>query len=62
MNLGLNPQAYFRLDIDSDAIQVSLNNHGFEVVQLGDITKITEEKLLQLLPINLFIGNYIRIY
>lgn len=47
---------YFASEIDSKAIQITMKNYP-NTVQIGDVTKLTDEKLAQLPKIDLLIGG-----
>lgn len=48
--------AYFASEIEKDSIKITQKNYP-NTVQLGDITKITEEQLDEITPIDLLIGG-----
>lgn len=52
---------YYASEIDDKAKSVSFKNHGKDVIQLGDITKLKSKDLEPILPINLFIGGAVYI-
>jgi hypothetical protein len=41
-----------------DALQVVRENFGDRVEQLGDVTKLTDENIYKLCPIDLVIGDW----
>lgn len=47
---------YFASEIEPNAIKISKKNYP-EIIQLGDITKITEEMLDEIMPIDFVIGG-----
>lgn len=47
---------YYASEIDTNAIKISKNNYP-NIIQLGDITKITSEILDSIMPIDLVIGG-----
>ncbi|XP_044014997.1 DNA (cytosine-5)-methyltransferase 3A-like [Aphidius gifuensis] len=55
--LGLDVECYYASEIDPDAELVSLVNNGNLITRLGDVRNITEEKIRQILPIDLLIGG-----
>ncbi|XP_033735640.1 DNA (cytosine-5)-methyltransferase 3A-like [Pecten maximus] len=56
-NLNIDIDKYYSSEIDEDALLVSSVHHGSEVIQIGDVTKLNEEKLRSLCPIDLVIGG-----
>lgn len=55
--LGLDVECYYASEIDPDAELVSLVHNGNLITRLGDVKNITEEKIHQILPIDLLIGG-----
>ena len=53
---GIKVDKYYASEIDKNAIKISNKNYP-DIVQLGDITKITEEQLKEIMPIDLIIGG-----
>lgn len=53
---GINVEKYYASEIDKNAIKISNKNYP-NIIQLGDITKITEETLQKIMPIDLIIGG-----
>lgn len=47
---------YYASEIDKNAIKISSKNYP-DIIQLGDITKITEDDLKKIMPIDLIIGG-----
>ena len=47
---------YYSSEIDKNAIKISNKNYP-DIIQLGDITQLTEEKLKEIMPIDLLIGG-----
>ena len=43
--LNLDLEVYYSLEIEEDAIQVINLNHGDDVIHLGDVRSLTEEKV-----------------
>ena len=54
--VGIKIDKYYASEIEPNAIKISHKNYP-EIVQLGDITKITEEMLDSIMPIDLVIGG-----
>lgn len=52
---GLSPK-YFSSELDPISQLISQKNHE-EIIPLGDITKIKEEDIKRIVPINLLIGG-----
>ncbi|KAK7501942.1 hypothetical protein BaRGS_00006694, partial [Batillaria attramentaria] len=55
--LGLDIDVYYGSETDESAVLVSKANHGSEVIHLGDVTRITKDKLSELAPIDLLVGG-----
>ncbi|XP_046402550.1 DNA (cytosine-5)-methyltransferase 3B-like [Ischnura elegans] len=55
--LGFNIIAYYALEIDSNAINVSKMNFADKIIQLGDVEKFTYDKIAGLVPFDLVIGG-----
>lgn len=55
--LGLEVESYFASEIDPDALKVTKMNYPLEVIHLGDVRSIDEEKLRELSPIDLLVGG-----
>ncbi|XP_011315396.1 DNA (cytosine-5)-methyltransferase 3A [Fopius arisanus] len=55
--LGIDIDAYFASEIDTDAELVSKVHFGTTIIRLGDVRNITREILNNLLPIDLLIGG-----
>lgn len=53
---GLSVDRYYASEIDKNAIKISQKNYP-QIIQLGDITQITEEMLDEIMPIDLVIGG-----
>ena len=53
---GIQVDAYYASEIEPYAIKISQKNYP-NIIQLGDITKITEEMLDSIMPIDLVIGG-----
>lgn len=53
---GLQPARYYASEIDTVAKLISLKNHP-EIIQVGDVEKLTEKNIIDMLPINLLIGG-----
>lgn len=49
--------SYFACEIDPKAIDVTTYNHGYDIMQYGDVTQLTNEKLDAILPIHLLLGG-----
>ncbi|CAH1794551.1 unnamed protein product [Owenia fusiformis] len=56
-SMGLQVEVYYASEIEDDAIMVTHVRHGNSVIQLGDVTKLTYEKLRGLGSIDLLIGG-----
>ncbi|KAK3107813.1 hypothetical protein FSP39_022766 [Pinctada imbricata] len=56
-NLGIQVEVFYSCEIDDDATMVVTENHGKNVVQLGDVRQLTQEKLCELGGIDLLIGG-----
>ncbi|XP_077531201.1 DNA (cytosine-5)-methyltransferase 3B-like [Haemaphysalis longicornis] len=55
--LGLCVEAYFASEVDTDAIRVSISQHGSSVIHLGRVEELDEEKVRSLCPIDLLIAG-----
>ncbi|KAJ8667726.1 hypothetical protein QAD02_009389 [Eretmocerus hayati] len=55
--LNVEIECYYASEIDPDSIQVSFFNHGDEIIQLGDVRDIDEDKIKEIAPIDLLIGG-----
>lgn len=53
---GIKVDKYYASEIEPNAIKISQKNYP-NIIQLGDITKITEEMLQSIMPIDLLIGG-----
>lgn len=53
---GVSVEAYYASEINEAAKTILKKNYP-EIVQLGDVTKITEEDLEKIMPIDLVIGG-----
>lgn len=53
---GIKVDKYYASEIDKNAIKISNKNYP-NIIQLGDITKISYEKLEEIMPIDLIIGG-----
>lgn len=53
---GINVDVYYSSEIDPNAIKISKKNYP-EIIQLGDVTQITNEVLDEIMPIDLIIGG-----
>jgi len=53
---GIEVDAYYASEIEPNAIKISKKNYP-QIIQIGDITKITEEMLDEIMPIDLVIGG-----
>lgn len=53
---GIPVEKYYASEIVSSAITISKNNYP-QIIQLGDITQITEQMLDEIMPIDLIIGG-----
>ena len=58
--LNLDLEVYYSLEIEEDAIQVINLNHGDDVIHLGDVRSLTEEKVW--FNSNKFTTNFYLIY
>lgn len=56
-NLNLDIDQFYSSEIDEDALLVSSIHHGSKIIQIGDVTKLNDEKLRSLCPIDLVIGG-----
>nr|AYW00064.1 DNA methyltransferase 3 [Mizuhopecten yessoensis] len=56
-HLNMDIDKYYSSEIDGDALLVSSVHNGSEVIQIGDVTHLNEEKLRSLCPIDLVIGG-----
>lgn len=56
-SLGFEVEAYFASEVDPDAEIVSKVHFGTAITRLGDVRNISQEKLNDLLPIDLLIGG-----
>lgn len=54
--VGIKVDKYYASEIDANAIKVTQNNYP-NTVQIGDVTKLSEEDLLKLGEIDLLIGG-----
>lgn len=55
--MNLDIECYYASEIDPDSIAVSFINHGYDIIQLGDIRNIDEEKIKEISPIDLLLGG-----
>ena len=55
--LGIDVEVYYSSEIDPDAELVSSVHFGDEIIRLGDVRGITEEKIKEISPIDLLIGG-----
>ncbi|XP_026671296.1 uncharacterized protein LOC108627172 isoform X2 [Ceratina calcarata] len=55
--LGLVVDVYYASEIDADSMMVSTAHFGNRIQHLGDVRKITKEKLEEIAPIDLLIGG-----
>lgn len=53
---GLHPSKYYAAEIDPVAKLIALKNHP-EIIQVGNIEELTEEKIRGILPLNALIGG-----
>ena len=53
---GIKVDKYYASEIEPNAIKISQKNYP-DIIQIGDITKLTEEKLRNIMPIDLIIGG-----
>ena len=53
---GIKVDKYYASEIDKNSIKITSKNYP-NTIQLGDITKITEKMLDEIMPINLIIGG-----
>lgn len=53
---GIKVDAYYASEIEPNALKISKKNYP-EIIQLGDITQITEKMLDEIMPIDLVIGG-----
>ncbi len=44
-HLGIEVDRYYASEVDEDAIVVTMVNHGNRVTQLGDVSKLTNDKV-----------------
>ncbi|CAC5368096.1 unnamed protein product [Mytilus coruscus] len=56
-SLGLDIEVYYTSEIDEDSLLVTSFHYGDSVTPIGDVTKLTEEKLKEISPIDLVIGG-----
>ncbi|XP_071164263.1 putative leucine-rich repeat-containing protein DDB_G0290503 isoform X2 [Mytilus edulis] len=56
-SLGLDVEVYYTSEIDQDSLLVTSFHYGDTVTPIGDVTKLTEEKLKEISPIDLVIGG-----
>lgn len=56
-NLLLRPAKYFASEIDIVSKLIAAKNHGNDIINVGDIENITEEKIMEMCPIHLLIGG-----
>lgn len=55
--LGLSVEVYYASEVDNDAIHVGLTRHGSSITYLGPVEHLNEQKLKELCPIDLLIGD-----
>lgn len=53
---GIKVDKYYASEIEPNAIKISQKNYP-DIIQMGDITELTEEKLRNIMPIDLIIGG-----
>lgn len=53
---GIPVEKYYASEIEPNAIKISEKNYP-DIIQLGDITKITNEQLDKIMPIDIVIGG-----
>lgn len=53
---GIPVEKYYASEIDQYALKISEKNHP-DIIQIGDVTKITEEFLDSIMPIDIIIGG-----
>ncbi|XP_043279842.1 uncharacterized protein [Venturia canescens] len=55
--LGIQIELYYASEIDPDAEMVSSAHHGQEIIRLGDVRSIDEDKIREIIPIDLLLGG-----
>jgi hypothetical protein len=53
--LGFEVEEYYASEIDEDAILVSMVNHGDSIQYLGDVKKLSNEKVMTFSCIHVFL-------
>ncbi|KFM59276.1 DNA (cytosine-5)-methyltransferase 3B, partial [Stegodyphus mimosarum] len=56
-SLGIGISKYYASEIDEEAIAISKLNHKDNIIHLGDVKNLCEEKLKCMCPIDLVIGG-----
>lgn len=55
--LGMSVQTYYSAEVSDAAMLVSEKHFRGRVIRLGDVTKITQQQITELGPIDLVIGG-----